>query len=90
MSAAGSPTPPSTARDGDPARWWPLGCTPPKPTHTPSPATRHPSAANELDAAQFWPWDEAATKLPSNTAARIPTARAARKDQRTIYLPAHR
>ncbi|WP_344891502.1 NUDIX hydrolase [Nonomuraea antimicrobica] len=43
---------------------------------------------DELDAAQFWPWDEAATKLPATTAARIPAARAARKNQQTIFLPA--
>ncbi|MEV0348437.1 NUDIX hydrolase [Nonomuraea sp. NPDC050680] len=45
---------------------------------------------DELDAAQFWLWDEAATKLPADTAARIPAARAARKSQHTIFLPAER
>jgi ADP-ribose pyrophosphatase YjhB (NUDIX family) len=43
---------------------------------------------DELDEALFWPWDQAVTKLPVSTAARIPAARLARKDQRTIYLPA--
>lgn len=45
---------------------------------------------DELDVSQFWPWDEAATKLPAATAARIPAARAARKNQQTIFLPAER
>lgn len=49
--------------------------------------TRIRLQTEELDAAQFWPWDAAAGRLPSNTAARIPAARAARKDRRTIYLP---
>nr|WP_277350131.1 NUDIX hydrolase [Nonomuraea sp. FMUSA5-5] len=44
----------------------------------------------ELDAAQFWPWGEAATKLPAATAARIPAARAARKSHQTIFLPSER
>ncbi|MFE3454133.1 NUDIX domain-containing protein [Nonomuraea sp. NPDC059194] len=43
---------------------------------------------DELDAAQFWPWEEAANMLPAVTAARIPAARTARKDQQTIFLPA--
>jgi 8-oxo-dGTP diphosphatase len=41
----------------------------------------------ELDDARFWAWDEAATKLPAATSARIPAARTARKNRRTIYLP---
>ncbi|TDC03372.1 NUDIX hydrolase [Nonomuraea longispora] len=45
---------------------------------------------DELDAARFWPWEEAATKLPATTAARIPAARTARKNQQTIFLPAER
>ncbi|MGP3918871.1 NUDIX domain-containing protein [Nonomuraea sp. 10N515B] len=45
---------------------------------------------DELDAAQFCPWEEAATKLPAATAARIPAARTARKNQQTIFLPAER
>ncbi|WP_158578426.1 NUDIX domain-containing protein [Spongiactinospora rosea] len=42
---------------------------------------------DELDAAQFWPWEQAATQLPHATAARIPAARTARKNQQTIFLP---
>lgn len=45
---------------------------------------------DELDDAQFCTWEQAATMMPANTAARIPAARQARKDQRTIYLPASR
>jgi hypothetical protein len=45
---------------------------------------------DELDAAQFWPWEQAATQLPAATAARIPASRTARKNQRTIFLPAER
>ncbi|MGP4104567.1 NUDIX domain-containing protein [Nonomuraea sp. KM90] len=45
---------------------------------------------DELDAAEFWPWEEAAAKLPAATAARIPAARTARKNQQTIFLPAER
>ncbi|MEZ7125255.1 NUDIX domain-containing protein [Nonomuraea sp. AD125B] len=45
---------------------------------------------DELDAARFWRWEEAAAKLPATTAARIPAARTARKNQQTIYLPAER
>ncbi len=41
----------------------------------------------ELDAAEFSPWDEAATKLPPTSAARVSAACTARKNQRTIYLP---
>lgn len=44
--------------------------------------------SEELDDAQFWTWEEAEAKMPANTAARIPAARQARKNQRTIYLPA--
>jgi 8-oxo-dGTP diphosphatase len=43
---------------------------------------------DELDEARFWAWEQAATKLPATTAARIPAARLARRDQRTVYLPA--
>jgi hypothetical protein len=32
--------------------------------------------------------EQAATKLPAATAARIPAARAARRNQQTIFLPA--
>jgi ADP-ribose pyrophosphatase YjhB (NUDIX family) len=41
----------------------------------------------ELDDARFWTWEQAEARMPANTAARIPAARNARKDQRTIYLP---
>ena len=41
----------------------------------------------ELDDIRFWTWEEAETKMPANTAARIPAARQARKNRRTIYLP---
>ncbi|TYB58922.1 NUDIX hydrolase [Nonomuraea sp. PA05] len=44
----------------------------------------------ELDAAEFWEWEEAATKLSATTAARIPAARAARESRQTIFLPAER
>jgi 8-oxo-dGTP diphosphatase len=43
----------------------------------------------ELDDAQFCTWEQAETMMPANAAARIPAARRARKDQRTIYLPAN-
>ena len=43
--------------------------------------------SEELDDAQFFSWDDAAAKLPANTRSRIPAARTARKDGRTIYLP---
>ncbi|WP_433358845.1 NUDIX domain-containing protein [Streptosporangium sp. CA-115845] len=42
----------------------------------------------ELDGFGFFTWEEAETKLPANTAARIPAARRARQQQQTIYLPA--
>jgi 8-oxo-dGTP diphosphatase len=42
---------------------------------------------DELDDARFWSWEEAATKLPATTGARIPAARQARKNQQTVYLP---
>jgi ADP-ribose pyrophosphatase YjhB (NUDIX family) len=45
---------------------------------------------DELDDAQFCTWEQAETKMPASTAARIPAARQARKDQRTIYLPTSR
>jgi 8-oxo-dGTP diphosphatase len=44
--------------------------------------------SEELDDARFWTWEEAEAKMPAITAARIPAARQARKNQRTIYLPA--
>jgi 8-oxo-dGTP diphosphatase len=43
---------------------------------------------DELDAAEFFTWDAAAAKMPASTAARIPAARLALKNQHTIYLPA--
>ncbi|MFC7381725.1 NUDIX hydrolase [Sphaerisporangium rhizosphaerae] len=46
--------------------------------------------ADELDAAQFWPWDQSATELPAATAARIPAARTVRKNKQTISLLAER
>jgi 8-oxo-dGTP diphosphatase len=42
----------------------------------------------ELDDARFWTWEQAETKMPASTAARIPAARRARRMQRAIYLPA--
>lgn len=42
----------------------------------------------ELDDARFWTWEQAETRLPATTAARIPAARRARMLQRAIYLPA--
>ncbi|MFG6195397.1 NUDIX domain-containing protein [Nonomuraea sp. JJY05] len=42
---------------------------------------------SELDDFGFFPWDEAARLLPATTTARIPAARQARKDARTVYLP---
>lgn len=42
----------------------------------------------ELDAYAFLPGDEAAGRLPEAWAARIPAALRARKDHRTVYLPA--
>ncbi|MEV4021156.1 NUDIX hydrolase [Nonomuraea angiospora] len=42
---------------------------------------------SELDDFGFFPWDEAARLLPDTTTARIPAARRARKDARTVYLP---
>ncbi|GAT71259.1 NUDIX hydrolase [Planomonospora sphaerica] len=43
---------------------------------------------DELDAAEFFSWEDAATRMPDDTAARIPAARRARKNARTVYLPA--
>jgi 8-oxo-dGTP diphosphatase len=42
---------------------------------------------DELDAARFWTWDDAEAQMPQATAARIPAARLARKNQRAVYLP---
>lgn len=42
----------------------------------------------ELEAAEFLSWDDAEGKMPASTAARIPAARLALKEQTTIYLPA--
>ncbi|MGP4029181.1 hypothetical protein, partial [Actinomadura sp. 3N407] len=42
---------------------------------------------SELDEIAFYTWDDAADRFPGHTAARIPAARQARNDQRTIYLP---
>ncbi len=44
----------------------------------------------ELDDAQFVTWAEAEARMPAHTAARVPAARRARLDGRTIYLPARR
>ncbi|MFD0690957.1 NUDIX domain-containing protein [Actinomadura fibrosa] len=44
----------------------------------------------ELDDVAFFDWDAAPAHFPANTAARIPAARQARKDARTIYLPSQR
>ncbi|MEV8636349.1 NUDIX hydrolase [Streptosporangium sp. NPDC051023] len=43
--------------------------------------------ADELDDMLFLPWDEAAMLLPPQTAARLPSARRAREEGRTVYLP---
>lgn len=40
----------------------------------------------ELDDLVFLPWDEATALLPSHTAARLPSARRARKERQTVYL----
>ncbi|WP_433323508.1 NUDIX domain-containing protein [Spirillospora sp. CA-294931] len=42
---------------------------------------------DELDDARFWTWTEAETKMPPISASRIPAARRARGDGRTVYLP---
>ena len=44
----------------------------------------------ELDDAQFVTWAEAEARMPDHTAARVPAARQARLDGRTVYLPAWR
>jgi len=44
----------------------------------------------ELDAAEFVPWAEAEARMPATMAARVPAARQARQDARTVYLPARR
>ena len=44
----------------------------------------------ELDDAQFVTWAEAEARMPAHTAARVPAARQARLDGRTVYLPARR
>jgi 8-oxo-dGTP diphosphatase len=44
----------------------------------------------ELDDAQFVSWAEAEARMPAHTAARVPAARQARLDRRTVYLPALR
>lgn len=41
----------------------------------------------ELDDAGFFPWEHAVTLLPPPIAPRLPAARRARKDGRTVYLP---
>jgi 8-oxo-dGTP pyrophosphatase MutT (NUDIX family) len=43
---------------------------------------------DELDTFEFFSWEDAETKMPSNTAGRVPAARRARRQQQTIYLPA--
>ncbi|MBG0829923.1 NUDIX hydrolase [Planomonospora sp. ID67723] len=42
--------------------------------------------AEELDDAAFLPWEEAAALLAAHNAPRLPAARRARKERRTIYL----
>ncbi|WP_113702276.1 NUDIX domain-containing protein [Nonomuraea lactucae] len=42
---------------------------------------------SELDDYGFFSWKEAAALLPETTSGRIPAARRARKDTRTVYLP---
>jgi 8-oxo-dGTP diphosphatase len=44
----------------------------------------------ELDDAQFVSWAEAEARMPAHTAARVPAARQARRDRRTVYLPGRR
>ena len=44
----------------------------------------------ELDDAQFVTWAEAEARMLASTAARVPAARQARQDGRTVYLPALR
>ncbi len=44
----------------------------------------------ELDDAQFVTWAEAEARMPAHIAARVPAARQARLDGRTVYLPATR
>ena len=44
----------------------------------------------ELDDAQFVTWAEAEARMPAHTAARVPAARQARLDGRTVYLPVWR
>ncbi|MFA1551040.1 NUDIX domain-containing protein [Actinomadura chokoriensis] len=43
--------------------------------------------AEELEQAEFVAWEDAVARLPANTRRRIPAARAARRDGRTVYLP---
>ncbi|GLX00044.1 NUDIX hydrolase [Microtetraspora sp. NBRC 16547] len=42
----------------------------------------------ELDDVEFFSWEDAAARLPASTAGRIPSARRARRNRRTAYLPA--
>jgi 8-oxo-dGTP diphosphatase len=44
----------------------------------------------ELDDAQFVTWAEAEARMAAGAAARVPAARQARLDRRTVYLPALR
>jgi ADP-ribose pyrophosphatase YjhB (NUDIX family) len=44
----------------------------------------------ELDDAQFVTWAEAEARMPAHTAPRVPAARQARLEGRTVYLPAVR
>jgi 8-oxo-dGTP diphosphatase len=44
----------------------------------------------ELDDAQFVTWAEAQARMPVHMAARVPAARQARHEGRTVYLPGHR
>ncbi|GAA3067262.1 NUDIX domain-containing protein [Streptosporangium carneum] len=43
--------------------------------------------ADELDDLAFLPWDEAITLLPANAAPRLSSARGARAEGHTVYLP---
>ncbi|MFB9961892.1 NUDIX domain-containing protein [Sinosporangium siamense] len=44
----------------------------------------------ELDDVGFFPWSEAAERLPLHAACRIPAALRARENGRTVYLPRER
>jgi 8-oxo-dGTP diphosphatase len=42
---------------------------------------------SELDDGRFWQWEQAAARIHPVTAGRIPAARAARAEGRTVFLP---